>query len=120
MAPRYIKTKVSSPALGLSLPTLVSWAFAILGLIALALAGFALHASSWLQILYALAATVVGTLLYWSYPTIYLGFTWWLWFLTPEVRRLVDYHQGYNPESPVMLAPLLVAALSFFTLLPYL
>jgi hypothetical protein len=58
--------------------------------------------------------------LYWRYPGSYLGFAWWLWFLTPEVRRLVDYQVGWNPISVVMLAPYLVTALTFFTVLQHL
>lgn len=60
---------------------------------------------------------VVGLLLYWRNPGLYLGFAWWVWFLTPEVRRLVDYQLGWNPTNPIMLAPLLVTALAFFSLL---
>ena len=68
-----------------------------------------------------LAATLpVGVLLYWRRPGLYIGFTWWLWFLTPEVRRLADYVQGWNPINPVMLAPYLVSALTIFTLVHHL
>jgi hypothetical protein len=68
-----------------------------------------------------LAATLpVGVLLYWRRPGLYVGFTWWLWFLTPEVRRLVDYVQGWDPINPVMLAPYLVSALTIFTLVHHL
>ena len=76
--------------------------------------------ASLLQWLYPLAAIVIGAPLYLRYPALYVGFTWWVWFLTPEVRRLVDYQQGWNPGNPVMLAPYLVAGLTFFALLRHL
>jgi hypothetical protein len=69
---------------------------------------------------YLAATLAVGALLYWRRPGLYIGFTWWLWFLTPEVRRLLDYVQGWNPINPVMLAPYLVSALAFFTLVHHL
>jgi hypothetical protein len=69
---------------------------------------------------YLAATLVVGALLYWRRPGLYVGFTWWLWFLTPEVRRLMDYAQGWNPINPVMLAPFLVSGLTFFALMHHL
>ena len=69
---------------------------------------------------YLAATLAVGALLYWRRPNLYIGFTWWLWFLTPEIRRLLDYVQGWNPINPVMLAPYLVSALAFFTLMHHL
>jgi hypothetical protein len=64
----------------------------------------------------------VGALLvaYWLYlkaPVTYLSFVWWLWFLSPFVRRLVDYKTGWVDPSPVLLAPqlaILVCAGSIF------
>jgi len=69
---------------------------------------------------YLAAALAIGVLLYWRNPPLYVGFVWWVFFLTPEVRRLIDYQFGWNPTSPVMLAPSLLAALTFFTLLRHL
>jgi hypothetical protein len=69
---------------------------------------------------YLAATLAVGTLLYWRRPGLYIGFTAWVWFLTPEIRRLLDYVQGWNPINPVMLAPYLVTALAFFTLVHHL
>jgi len=69
-----------------------------------------------LEIIYLLAALASGVWLYWRYPALYIGFVWWLWFLTPEVRRLIDYQQGWNPQSLVMLTPYLVTGLTLLTL----
>jgi hypothetical protein len=69
-----------------------------------------------LEYIYLATTLAVGMLLYQRRPGMYIGFTWWLWFITPEVRRLVDYLQGWNPVNPITLAPYLVAALTVFTL----
>jgi hypothetical protein len=98
------------------LSSLVSLA-AILGLV-LVVAGCVLtNRGGLLNLLYPLCALLVGGLLYRRNPTLYVGFVWWLWFLTPEVRRLVDWQSGYQPESTVALTPFLVSGLTFFTLL---
>jgi hypothetical protein len=74
-----------------------------------------------LALAFPATALAVGVLLYLRSPAgVYLGFTWWLWFLTPGVRRLIDYQYGWNPENPVMLAPYLVTALVGFTALRHL
>lgn len=73
-----------------------------------------------LQFAYPLAALLAGALLYWKYPLSYLGFTWWMWMVSPEVRRLVDYQNGFDASNPISLAPYLVTALALFTLLRHL
>jgi hypothetical protein len=90
---------------------------AILGLVALVAGCLFAHKGSWLHLLYPLGTLIVGGFLYLRYPVLYVGFMWWLWFLTPEVRRLVDYQSGWHPQSTVMLAPYLVAGFTLFTLL---
>lgn len=50
---------------------------------------------------------IVGIILYVKYPVYHLSFIWWLWFLTPEVRRIVDYSIGWNPIDTTVLAPYL-------------
>lgn len=74
----------------------------------------------YLEYAYLAAALSLGTFLYWRHPGFYIGFTWWTWFLTPEVRRLMDYVHGWDPVNPVMLAPYLVSSLTFFTLMYHL
>lgn len=73
-----------------------------------------------LKYLYPAAALGVGLILYRSRPTFYFGFVWWLWFLSPLVRRLVDVRAGYDSMNPVLLAPVLVTGLSALTLLRHL
>ncbi|MDQ8164662.1 MAG: hypothetical protein P3A28_02755 [Gemmatimonadota bacterium] len=67
--------------------------------------------------IYLAAAVLAGTVLYVRAPTGYVGFTLWLWFVTPFVRRVIDMHHGWSPASPILIAPPAVALLSFFTIL---
>jgi O-antigen ligase len=66
---------------------------------------------------FPVGAFAVGVFLYRKYPLHYLGFCFWLWFLSPLVRRLIDYHSGFVNPSPVLLAPPLVTLISLHTLL---
>ncbi len=59
---------------------------------------------------------VTGSFLYFNYPILYHGFTWWLLFLTPFIRRYADYHSGFTNPSPILLAPYLVILISSYTL----
>ncbi|MBD3882926.1 O-antigen ligase domain-containing protein [Phormidium tenue FACHB-886] len=56
-------------------------------------------------------AFVVGFFLYLKQPVLYVCFSWWLWFLSPLVRRLVDYQSGFTNPSPILLSPFLVTLL---------
>lgn len=114
VAPR-LPARVAAPGLRVSVAELIAWGF-ILGLVLLVLGGLAVNQGGALKLIYPAAALATGTLLYWKRPTLYLGFAWWLWFLTPEVRRLVDYQAGWDPTNPVMLAPFLVTGLAFLAL----
>jgi hypothetical protein len=114
-----VGTRADLPAPGLRLSTIIPWV-AITGFVLLVSGGIVIGMGDMLVYLFPLCALAVGSLLYWRYSSLYLGFTWWLWLLTPEVRRLVDYQEGYNPQNPIMLAPYLVGGLTFFTLLRHL
>jgi hypothetical protein len=69
-----------------------------------------------LNLTFPALATGVGLYLFSTNRALFLGFSWWLWFLTPEVRRFADFQGGYNAISPIMVTPLLVSGLTFFTL----
>jgi hypothetical protein len=62
-------------------------------------------------------AVLVGGVLIQRSPVMYSSFSLWLWFLTPFVRRMLDFRHGWNPTNVVLLAPPLVAALSIVTLM---
>ena len=61
-----------------------------------------------LSLAYMSVSVLVAAWLYISSPPLYLGFIWWLWFLSPFVRRIIDYHLGFfTPPSTAfsLLAP---------------
>ena len=57
----------------------------------------------------------VGGVLYWLYPEMFVGFCLWLRFLTPFLRRLVDFRSGFEPLSTILLAPHAVSLLTVIT-----
>jgi hypothetical protein len=65
-------------------------------------------------------ALAIGMLLYFVDQPLYLGFCWWLWFLVPEVRRLVDYETTWHTINPVMVAPFFVSGLCLVSAFRYL
>jgi O-Antigen ligase len=56
---------------------------------------------------FPLMSLVVATCLYRRNLPLYVSLVCWLWFLTPFVRRVVDYRAGWIPATVVQLAPLL-------------
>ena len=89
----------------------------LLATVGVGAAGFVGPLAPAVQFGYPLVALLTAALLLWRRPALYLGFTWWVWFLTPEVRRLVDFRVGYTDSSPVMLTPFLVSGLALFAVL---
>lgn len=69
-----------------------------------------------LKILYPAGAFLIGVVLYSRQPLLYFGFTWWLWFLTAFVRRLVDYDSGWQEPSYILLAPYLATLVAGLTI----
>ena len=94
------------------IPIILFWVFPF--------AFYLVHLSSVTNYLFPAAAFALGMALYRSHPALYLSHTWWLWFITPEIRRLVDYQIGFQPISLIMLSPYLVTGLAFFTVITYL
>ncbi|MEM6611249.1 MAG: O-antigen ligase family protein [Cyanobacteria bacterium P01_C01_bin.72] len=70
--------------------------------------------------LFPLGSLAVGIFLYRRYPILYVGFTWWIWFLGIFVRRLIDFHCGFITPWPYALTPLLVTSITFATVVRYL
>ncbi|PSO53970.1 MAG: glucose-6-phosphate isomerase [Cyanobacteria bacterium QH_10_48_56] len=90
---------------------------AILGLAFFSVLCVLVGAGGALNFAFPVGALGVGVLLYFRYPILYVGFTWWMWFLSPLVRRLADYRGGgYTEPSPILLAPFLVTMVSLVTL----
>lgn len=67
--------------------------------------------------LFPLVSTIVAIFLYSRSPVLYNGFSWWIWFLTALIRRLVDLRSGFTEPSPILLAPYLVSLVSIMTML---
>ncbi|MFP3756059.1 hypothetical protein SB751_19375 [Cupriavidus sp. SIMBA_020] len=72
------------------------------------------------ELAYPVGAVLVGLMCYRRNPAEYVSFMCWLYFLSPEVRRIADFFNGaYNPISPIQMAPVLVAILSGLTVLTH-
>jgi hypothetical protein len=61
-------------------------------------------------------ALALGIYLFSRHRILYSGFVWWLWFLTPLVRRISDYRSSFTDPSPILLAPYLVTLITLITL----
>lgn len=83
---------------------------------ALAIAG---GAGKILNIAFPLLSLLVAVFLYFKTPVMFLGFGWWMWFLSPFVRRLADWRSGFTDPSPILLSPYLVGMVALITLLKY-
>ncbi|MBD0345982.1 MAG: O-antigen ligase domain-containing protein [Coleofasciculus sp. Co-bin14] len=68
-----------------------------------------------LNLLFPAGSFAVAVFLYLRYPVLYLGFTWWIFFLTPFIRRVADFRSGFTDPSPMLLAPPLVAMVTIVT-----
>ncbi|MGF1492534.1 MAG: O-antigen ligase domain-containing protein [Microcoleaceae cyanobacterium] len=64
---------------------------------------------------FPLGGLLVGGFLYFRYPLHYASFTWWMWFLSGFIRRVIDYQSGYLTPGPWTLTPLLVTLISGLT-----
>jgi hypothetical protein len=91
-----------------------AWA-AILALASFTLLCILAGAGKILNLVFPVAALAVAIRLYFSYPILYIGFSWWILFLTPLIRRLADYRSSYTEPSPLLLAPYLVICVTLVT-----
>jgi hypothetical protein len=70
-----------------------------------------------LRLFFPCGSFLVGLFLYQKYPLMYVSYTFWIWFLTAFIRRLVDYQSGWQDPNTILLAPFLVTFISVATLL---
>jgi hypothetical protein len=93
-----------------------TWALCgLLGLISICL--ISVNAGTILNYVFLCSAVAMALLFYTKRPVFYVGFTWWIWFLSPFVRRLADYRGGgFSEQSLVLLTPYLVTLVSGMTL----
>jgi len=66
--------------------------------------------------LYLALVLFLGLVLYRLFPVMYVGYIWWLWLLTPFIRRIVDYHAGWQEPSLITMGVYLATGLSMLTL----
>lgn len=94
--------------------------FAIGGLTIFTTLGILLGAGGIMRFVFPLASLAVGLFLYARYPILYIGFTWWLWFLTPLLSRVIDYRSGWDSSRLILVTPFLVTLITTITLVKYL
>jgi hypothetical protein len=73
-----------------------------------------------IRIVFPVLSFAVGIFLYIKSSTLYVGFTWWIWLLTPLIARLVDLRSGWDPQRLMLVSPFLVTLVSVATLFRYL
>lgn len=105
--------------LQLGLQPALAWT-AILGFVFFSILCILAGAGSILRLAFPAGAFLVAVFLYLRYPILYVSFTWWLWFLTPWVRRLIDVRVGFAEPNLVLLAPFLATMVTIVTLLRHL
>ncbi|BCZ77871.1 hypothetical protein PTKU64_15460 [Paraburkholderia terrae] len=78
------------------------------------------HQGTVLTLAFPVLSIAVGFWLYFKAPAKYVGYMWWLWFLSPEVRRLADWSKGaFTPTSLIQVAPLAVTMISGLSLIRF-
>ncbi len=65
-----------------------------------------------LRLLYPVLGTFVAVFLYFKSKPQYVSFVIWIWFLSAFVRRMADFHGGFQETSLILLTPYLVTAVS--------
>ncbi len=98
--------------------SLQGW-IAILGFVLLTMVFYFAGAAAILRLVYPVTALVVAVFLYLRHPILYIGFTWWVWFLTPFATRLVDYRVGWDPTRQMLITPYLVVFVTIVTFLKH-
>ena len=69
-----------------------------------------------LILIFPACSFVLALYLYFHHPALYVGFTLWMWFLTPLIRRIIDYQSGFQTPGPSTFASFLVTIPTFITL----
>lgn len=65
-------------------------------------------------------AAICAAIVFSQSKTVYITFCFWLWFLSPLLRRLVDFRTEFVATSPLLLAPFLAASVSGIVLIRHL
>jgi hypothetical protein len=91
---------------------------ALLIMIAIPVLCIALNQAGSLRFVFPPLCVLVGAVLLQRSKPLYVGLVFWLWFLTPFLRRMSDFQGGWTPASPVLLAPYITTGISGLSLLP--
>lgn len=94
--------------------TLSTITLAAFGLVTLA--GVTVSGGGLFPVVYVTAAIVAGLVAYYRAPARYVTFVFVLWWFTPWVRRMIDYHHGFKPANLVLVAPTVVTLIAILTL----
>lgn len=66
---------------------------------------------------YVVLSVAVGAFLYVKYPSLYIGFCWWMWFVTSFLSRLIDVRTAFDESRFILVAPYLVTLLTLHSCL---
>ena len=67
---------------------------------------------------YPAMALFIAVYLYRRNRPLYVSLVCWLWFLTPLVRRILDYRAGWTQPTAILLAPPLATCVPLLWLIP--
>ncbi len=110
-----ISPNPSSKWFPLSLKPTLAW-LSILGFIFVTMLFMGLRLGGLLKIVFPIGSLTVAFFLHERYPFFYPSFCWWIWMLSPWVRRVADLQSGWTNPNPILLAPLLVSLVGTLTL----
>ncbi len=66
---------------------------------------------------YVVLSLAVGAFLYVRYPSLYIGFCWWMWFVTSFLSRVIDVRTAFDESRFILVAPYLVTLLTLHSCL---
>lgn len=89
----------------------------ILGLSCLTLAGSLVGPGIAISAFFIVVGTGLAFYLYSKSAAEYISFVFWLWFLAPLFRRFCDYHNGFDAQGIMLLAPYLATFLAAIKLI---
>jgi hypothetical protein len=69
------------------------------------------------KLIYLAGSVVLGAYFFFRDRDTYAALAFWFWFLTPFVRRIIDFQIGWSNLDPVMLAPFLFTSFSAIELI---
>ena len=83
-------------------------------------AGAIVGAGSTVRLVFPAISLLAAVYLYFKHSLLYVGFTWWIWCLTPLIRRLCDFYSVPDPSGVILLTPYLVTFVCVISLITFL